>query len=157
MNVISAFSEASGTLARLPHALLVLENEDDRKTLCRMVAECGVQPVPCSTLQDAKALVASDAISIAFCENRLDDGDYMDFLRAVRSTGRTIPVVVCSRQLDLSLYLDAMEMGAYDFVVRPYQEADLAWIMEGALWKVAGARLAGPSAHNSAGGRFYEH
>jgi len=142
---------------RVPHALLVLASVDDRETLCWSVAVCGVQPVPCSTLQEAKTVMASDAIGLALCEDRLSDGDYTDFLRAVRSSGRPIPVVVCSRRLDLGLYLDAMEMGAYDFVVRPYQEADLAWILEGALWKAGLMHLGRPSAQGSAGGRFYEH
>lgn len=134
MNVIEPFSGVPGTVPTLPHALLAIGDEDDRETLRWLVAECGVQPMPCSTLQEAKTLLASHAIGLAFCDDRLSDGDYTDFLGAVRSSRRPMPVVVCSRQLDTSLYLDAMELGAYDFMVRPYTKDDVAWIVEGALW-----------------------
>ena len=156
MTVIKPFGEP-GTLARLLHALLVLESEDDRDTLVWMVAECGVQPMPCSTLREAKSLLPSHSIGLAFCEQQLSDGDYREFLGTVRSSQRPIPVVVCARELDLSLYLDAMELGAYDFIVGPYQKADVAWIVEGALWQVAGTRLEHPPAGTGAGGRLYEH
>ena len=117
MNVIQPFSGAPGTVPRLSHALLAVGDEDDRETL-----------------REAKTLLASHAIGLAFCEDRLSDGDYTEFLCAVRSSGQTVPVVVCSRRLDSSLYLDAMELGAYDFIVRPYTKDDVAWIVEGALW-----------------------
>jgi len=133
------------SVARLPHALLAVGDADERETLRSILTECGLQPIPCSTLKEAKASLTSDAISLAFCEDRLSDGDYADLLCAARSSGQRIPVVVCSRQLDLSVYLDAMELGAYDFMVRPYHKGDVAWIVQGALWK-GGPRVIG--AHN---------
>jgi DNA-binding NtrC family response regulator len=93
---------------------------------------------------------------LAFCEDRLPDGDYTDFLSVVRSSGWPIPVVVCSRQPNLSLYLDAMVMGAYDFMVPPYEKADVAWIAEGARW-IERMRSERPPARGRVGRRPYEH
>jgi hypothetical protein len=65
-------------------------------------------------------------------------------------------VVVCSRQPDLSLYLDAMEMGAYDVMAPPYEKADVAWIAEGARL-IKQTRFGLPPAHGKIGWRPYEH
>jgi len=145
MKANDSVSATDGAVAQLRHVLVAFSDQHDRETLRCILVECGLRPMPCSTLKEAQALLTSHAIGLAFCEDHLADGDYTDLLYDVRSSARPIPVVVCAPQLDLSLYLDAMELGVYDFMVRPYRKADVAWIVEGALWKV-GAKAVG--AHN---------
>jgi len=145
MKPTDPLSVTHAAVTRLPHALVALGDKDDCETLRRILTECGLEPMACSTVKEAKALLTSNAVSLAFCAEHFSDGDYSDLVCAVRSSGQPIPVVVCSRQLDPSLYLDAMELGAYDFMVQPYRKADVAWIIEGALWEVKAKAI---GAHN---------
>jgi DNA-binding NtrC family response regulator len=118
-------------------ALVALADHQDRETIGRILVGCGLHPVLCSTSAEARAILASKTISLVFCQAALPDGGFLEVLRAADSSRRKVPIVVCSRLVDADLYLRAMEMGAYDFVVSPYQKADVAWIAEGALRKVA--------------------
>ena len=45
-----------------------------------------------------------------------------------------VPVVVVSRYVDVDLYLDALEKGAWDYIVPPFRAADLAYVVNGAIW-----------------------
>lgn len=118
--------------AEIPCALLASGNEEDRETLDGILAQCGLRPLLCSTVREAELLLASAALSMVFCEYNLSGGGYFHLLRS-RSSWRRVPVVVCSSVVDTRLYLDAMDMGAYDFMVRPYRRADVAWIVRGAV------------------------
>ncbi len=42
---------------------------------------------------------------------------------------RNIPIVVVARYLDIHCYLEAMELGAVDYLERP-QPDDLGWVLE---------------------------
>jgi DNA-binding NtrC family response regulator len=43
-----------------------------------------------------------------------------------------IPVIVVSRTVDLSLYIDALEQGATDFIVPPFTASDLSYVVHNA-------------------------
>ena len=47
-----------------------------------------------------------------------------------------VPVVVVARALDIHCYLDAMELGATDYLERP-EPQDLAWIVDTQMRRVA--------------------
>jgi DNA-binding NtrC family response regulator len=122
--------------------LIAFDESEDRETLTRIVAECGWRPMPCSTLKEAKALLASQSISLVFCQQGLQGGGWFRLFRAASSGARSVPIIVCSRVVDMDSYLDAMEVGAYDFMVRPYCKRDVQWVAEGALLKSAGVLTA---------------
>jgi FixJ family two-component response regulator len=42
---------------------------------------------------------------------------------------RNIPIVVVARCLDMHCYLEAMELGAVDYLERPESD-DLGWVVE---------------------------
>lgn len=117
----------------LGRALVALAEVEDRRNLARILAECGFEPVLCSTAGEAREAIASGRIRIVFCGEVILSGGSSDVLRAAQSSGRHIPVIVCSRFYNTRIYLNVMEMGAYDFVVAPYDRTNVAWIAESAL------------------------
>ena len=114
-------------------ALIALDDEDDLESLRRVVAECGLEPVTCTNLREATALLASQPIHLVFCQDNLPGGSCFDLLCATHASAHPPPVIVCSRVVEMRLYLDAMEAGASDYLVRPYQKRDVEWVVEGVL------------------------
>lgn len=114
-------------------ALIVSTEPEDRKTLARILAGCGFECSLCSMVEEAEAAIDSGEFSVIFCQESLVGGGFLDVMRAANFGGRNIPVVVCARLYCTNAYLHAMAMGAYDFVVSPYQKFDVEWIAEGAL------------------------
>jgi DNA-binding NtrC family response regulator len=119
--------------SRLGRALIALAETQDGKSLARILAECGFEPVLCSSAGEAREAIASGTIRIVFCGEGIAGGGCRDVLRAAHSGGRNIPVIVCSRLYNTRDYLNVMEMGAYDFLISPYDKTNVAWIAEGAL------------------------
>ena len=68
-----------------------------------------------------------------FCEVGLPDGDFRDLLGKVTGLAIKVPVVVASRLDDWDAYLEAMQLGAFDYIARPYRQAEVEWIVSRAL------------------------
>ena len=49
-----------------------------------------------------------------------------------------VPVLVVARVLDMHYYLDAMDLGAIDYLERP-EPHDLAWVVDTQMRRVAAA------------------
>ena len=65
----------------------------------------------------------------------LPDGTRADVLEAASTAPTTSPVIVVSALVDIKLYLDVLESGAYDFVVPPLSSDDLTHIVGPAMAK----------------------
>ena len=70
---------------------------------------------------------------MVFCEGRLRDGSFRDLLRAAEVAEARLPVVVASRLAETDEYLEAMRLGAFDFVARPYLQSEVESIVHRAL------------------------
>ena len=136
MNALEITPDAGRSAVRR-WALIAIGDDDDRDSLSRIVAECGLEPVPCTNLREARSLLASQPIHLVFCQDNLPGGGCFDLLRATLASAHAPPVIVCSRVVDMRLYLDVMEAGACDYMVSPYQKRDVQWLAEGALLKAA--------------------
>jgi DNA-binding NtrC family response regulator len=116
-----------------PKALTVLSDRDSREAIPQILVTCGVEPVLCSTISEARKSLSSEPADVVFCETRFVDGSFDDLLRVLRSGESTPRVIVCSRLYDPALYLDLMDRGAFDFIVYPYRTEDVRWILSTAL------------------------
>jgi DNA-binding NtrC family response regulator len=62
-----------------------------------------------------------------------DPEHYSPLVEAVRGRGSGLPVVVVSRESNVSEWLDAIEAGAWDYVALPFETAHLRHVLENAL------------------------
>jgi DNA-binding NtrC family response regulator len=74
-------------------------------------------------------------IPLVVCAADLADGSFREMLRAREVAEPKIPVVVASRRDDAAEYMEAMQLGAFDFIARPYRPSELQWIVFNALRK----------------------
>lgn len=95
--------------------LIICAEGESRQRVIATIHKCGLGPVSCSTLDDARSLLARQPFSIVFCSDTLPDGDF----RAVIRTARSIPVIVLSRLAEWEPYLVAINAGAFDYVACP--------------------------------------
>ncbi|TAM84682.1 MAG: response regulator [Acidobacteria bacterium] len=73
--------------------------------------------------------------SMLFCETSLPDGTWADILALASEAQTRIPVVVVSRLVDIDLYINALEHGAADFIVPPFCQKDVSYVMSCAVQK----------------------
>lgn len=99
----------------------------------RALGRCGLQPVPASTLTQARELLLHDRFSMILCEETIAGGSYREILRHVGGFAARIPVVVFSRMADWDRYLEAMRAGAFDYVANPCSAVEIESVVKRAL------------------------
>ncbi len=72
---------------------------------------------------------------VVFTAVLLADGDWERVLFLGKRAG--VPVIVVSTCLDARFCLDALERGAFDFIVPPIQQDDVAYVIRNASSRVA--------------------
>jgi two-component system, NtrC family, response regulator PilR len=95
--------------------LIIGTEEESRERIIATTHKCGLSPISCSTLSEARSLLARQDFHIVFCNDNLPDGDF----RAVIRTARSSPVIVLSRLAEWEPYLAAINAGAFDYIACP--------------------------------------
>lgn len=109
--------------------LIICAEGESRERVMATTHKCGQDPVSCSTLDDARSLLARQQFAIVFCSDTLLDGDF----RAVIRTVRSIPVIVLSRLAEWEPYLLALNAGAFDYIACPPDPVETERILQIAL------------------------
>jgi len=112
----------------------ILLVEDDvvfSKMLSRFLERNGYDVIGCYTLEEAeKNLNAS--LSMVFTDLRLPDGDGINFLKSVKESFPNLPVVVMTSYAEVSTAVEAMKLGAFDYISKPFQQEDVLNVIKNA-------------------------
>lgn len=115
------------------HILLVSGDPETRRMLSEALRPSGAKLTSASSVAEARQLLARERPALVFCERRLADGSFRDVLRTQEVTQTGLPVVVASRLAETEEYLEAMRMGAFDFIAQPYHRGEVEQIVQNAL------------------------
>ena len=112
--------------------LLITDDAACAKRLNKALAGSGIDSTRCATVREAFSIIAAGSVDLVFCQERLSDGTFREVLdfAALR---HPIPLVVCSNFYNSKTYIDAMSLGAFDYVAFPFPSQDLEWIVGNAL------------------------
>jgi len=113
--------------------LVACSDLESGRQLRECLSQCGLDPIPSSTVKEARAILSRQSIPLVICATDLADGTFRDLLRAAEIAAPQVPVVVASHGESTAEYLEAMEMGAFDFIACPCRRAELEWIVSNAL------------------------
>ena len=100
-------------------ALVVCNQEEDRDKSAGVLLKCGLNPICCSNLQEARTLIPQGVFRMVLCKDFLSDGDFRAVLREVKKLNAHTPVIVLSHSTDWDSYLKALGAGASDYIVCP--------------------------------------
>ncbi len=113
-------------------ALLVHDEERPVAELKPLLELQGIETTQARSCAEAEsALACVEPPALIFTDTVLCDGTWTDVQSLVEHM--EVPVIVVSRFVDLPVYLDVLESGAADFIVPPFRETDVAWVVESAL------------------------
>ncbi|WP_315161958.1 sigma-54 dependent transcriptional regulator [Capnocytophaga leadbetteri] len=112
----------------------ILLVEDDvvfSKMLSRFLERNGYDVIGCYTLEEAEKNL-SPAIKMIFTDLRLPDGDGINFLKQVKDIFPNLPVVVMTSYAEVSTAVEAMKLGAFDYISKPFQQEDVLNVIKNA-------------------------
>lgn len=76
-------------------------------------------------LADARAFVTTDEYDLILLDIMLPDGDGRDFLKQHRASDLDTPVIVLTARSQVSDRIGSLDLGADDYVTKPFDHAEL--------------------------------
>ncbi|MBT8106594.1 MAG: sigma-54 dependent transcriptional regulator [Gammaproteobacteria bacterium] len=133
-----------------PLALVI----DDEPDICELLSlTLGRMDVRTETAMDvagAKALLGKHDFDICLTDMRLPDGDGLELVEWMQGNAPTVPVAVITAHGNVETAVQALKLGAFDFVSKPLDLGNLRTIVENALkvrqsGRNSGSKLLGDS------------
>nr|WP_232060845.1 sigma-54 dependent transcriptional regulator [Pseudomonas otitidis] len=97
-----------------------------------------LEDIPCigvGSAEDALAQVGADFAGIVITDIRLPGIDGLELLSRLKARDRSLPVVLITGHGDISMAVNAMRDGAYDFMEKPFSPERLVEVARRALEK----------------------
>lgn len=115
------------------YKILVVEDEDNINTLVTALLEAnGYQAISAKNGAGAQMLYASYRPDLIILDLGLPDMDGITFLREIRKES-FVPVIVLSARSDEKDKVEALDLGANDYVTKPFGSAELVARVRSAL------------------------
>ena len=125
--------------------LLVIDDEPPIRRLLRTsLGAQGYRILEAGTGQGALDLVAREAPEVMLLDLGLPDLDGLEVIRRLRGSGAKVPIIVLSSRGDERGKVEALDLGADDYVTKPFGMAELVARLRTALRHRLQAQGAGP-------------
>lgn len=130
-----------------PHLLLVDDERSIREPLAQFLGKQGFRVTQAVNAEQARQRLAAYAIDLAIVDIMMPGEDGLSLTRHVRASG-DVPVILLTARSEETDRIVGLEMGADDYVVKPFSPRELATRVRVVLRRVAsgGARLHPPEA-----------
>jgi two-component system response regulator TctD len=105
--------------------LLVEDNQDLANAVASRMRLDGHVVDHAAELEDASAFIATGEYDLILLDIMLPDGDGRTFLRQHRANGLDTPVIVLTARSQVSDRIGSLDLGADDYVTKPFDHAEL--------------------------------
>jgi DNA-binding response OmpR family regulator len=118
------------------HHILVMEDESSvAQGLKLVLTEEGYDVDVAMTGGSALTTLENDGIDLLLADLRLPDIDGMEVIRQVKEKKPETEVIVITGYSTVSSAVEAMKLGVYDYLAKPFTEEQVRITVEGALGK----------------------
>jgi two-component system response regulator PilR (NtrC family) len=102
------------------HLALIIDDEPDilellKITLSRMNIDCKTA----GDLKTAKQLLSKHKFHICLADMKLPDGSGVEFISYIQDKYQDIPIAIISAHGSIELAIQALKLGAFDFLTKP--------------------------------------
>jgi cyclic di-GMP phosphodiesterase len=116
-----------------PHILIVDDDPGVLDTTAMLTRELGYQVTSFSEGQTALDFMRINAVDAVLADINMPKVSGMDLLKEIHASEPTMPVVLMTGQAELDTAVAAMQMGASDFLVKPYRTIQLDQALKRAI------------------------
>lgn len=115
-------------------SILVVDDEDSpRKALITLLEEHGYRVTGAAAAPEALRRIKEDVYDLILTDLKMDGMSGMDVLRAAKETDPTMEVIVLTGYGTVESAVEAMKLGAFDYIEKPWIEDELIVRVERAL------------------------
>jgi DNA-binding NtrC family response regulator len=103
----------------MSEVLVVDDDHNFRETLRELLSDAGYQTLVATNAEEAMALLQTTTPDLTLCDWKMPGGGGEQFLKSLQSEGRTMPVIILTAHGTGPNAMQAMQLGAYDFITKP--------------------------------------
>jgi DNA-binding NtrC family response regulator len=107
-------------MARAMKIAIVDDERDMRQSISQWLALSGFDTETFATAEDALKVLGSDYPGAVISDIRMPGMDGMQFLKKLMSVDSALPVIMITGHGDVPMAVEAMRVGAYDFLEKPF-------------------------------------
>ena len=124
-----------------PLALVIDDEPDICELLTLTLGRMDIRTESAADVGAAKKLLGEHEFDICLTDMRLPDGDGLELVNWMQTHAASVPVAVITAHGNVETAVQALKLGAFDFISKPLDLANLRNIVENAL-RVSAARHA---------------
>jgi DNA-binding NtrC family response regulator len=111
----------------MSEVLIVDDDHNFRETLCELLADAGYETLVATNAEEAITFLQTTTPDLTLCDWKMPGGGGEQFLKSLQSEGllTTMPVIILTAHGTGPNAMQAMQLGAYDFITKPL-DIDLA-------------------------------
>jgi len=107
------------------HLLLVEDDHLVAQGLCRSLRQEGYSVEHSATVKHALQCLGSGEIELVILDLGLPDGDGSQILKHIKAQKKVIPVVILTARSSIDDKVQGLDMGADDYLAKPFEPAEL--------------------------------
>ncbi len=118
------------------HKILIIDDDADlRDTLKLFLEDDQYQIYDCGTAAEAESLLENNHFSAIVLDIFLPDRNGLDFIQTIRDMNIQTPIVIITGSSDLEVARQALRVGVFDYIVKPFKQGQLHQILHNAIQK----------------------
>jgi len=102
-----------------PHALIIDDEPDILELLTMTLSGMSIDCVTAENLEQAEQALKQHHFDLCLTDMRLPDGNGLDFVKILQQGYPDLPVAVITAHGNMDLAVQALKLGAFDFVSKP--------------------------------------
>ncbi|MCB1843487.1 MAG: sigma-54-dependent Fis family transcriptional regulator, partial [Halioglobus sp.] len=116
-----------------PYALVIDDEPDICELLSLTLSRMNIETALAGDVAGAKAQLAKRSFDLCLTDMRLPDGDGLDLVDWMQTHSPGVPVAVITAHGNVETAVQALKLGAFDFISKPLDLAKLRNVVESAL------------------------
>lgn len=117
-------------MSRAMHVAIVDDEQDMRQSISQWLALSGFTTETYADGAEAIAAIGSDFPGVVISDIRMPGLDGMGLLKRLTALDSTIPVILITGHGDVPMAVEAMRMGAFDFLEKPFDPEKMMALAE---------------------------
>ncbi|HEV7670774.1 MAG TPA: sigma-54 dependent transcriptional regulator [Thermoanaerobaculia bacterium] len=114
--------------------LLVVDDEPSMLDMLTLLfADEGYQVETARSTEEARRVLSQGGLDLVLCDIMMPDGNGLDLLREIKTSNPNAPVIMMTAYTSTKSAIDAMKLGAFDYISKPFDVDELKIIVQKAL------------------------
>jgi DNA-binding NtrC family response regulator len=111
------------------HLMVISPFDDDLVSLLKILSHTSWAVYWWTNCADAMAMLRDNIPPVVLCERDLIDGSWLSLLAQVNSLSEQPEFIITARLVDEGLWAEALSLGAYDVLAKPFDAAEVVRVI----------------------------